>query len=345
MTMIAARTVSPINPLTGKVRTNIPRIPTTAEMQVRLRDMLPGLRVYNPSDQWLQPEIHGITDRWIPPDIGGAIDAHPVTGLPTVCNGIIEIKGRYPMLNGKPQKDSSGKPIEGQDAASVVAFLVGQEQWGQIGIVFLPGNSPQEDEELKEIGRRVWLDYQKKADDAIVARRVEFKQNWEKNPAKKGVPCPPPTEVETSAIERQQTRTREKKFVYSCDVPDCPGFAVNEWDRFRTHMQLAHGRAVKREMFDSDISAFGPVVDSSNDPGDDEQISIAAAALMKANRDTAAALAAAANPTPEVAPDPDLDDDLPAPPSSPASSPSSSSSSSSSSVRPIRTPTPSKGRR
>jgi hypothetical protein len=339
MTMIAARTPSPINPLTGKVRTNVPRIPTTAEMQVRLRDMLPGLRVYNPSDQWLQPEIHGITNRWIPPDLSGAIDAHPVTGLPTVCDGVIEIKGRYPMLDGKPQKDSSGKVIEGQDAASVVAFLVGQEQWGQIGIVFLPGNSPQEDAELKEIGRRVWLDYQKKADDAIVSRRVEFKQNWDKNPAKKGTPCPPPSEVETSAIERQQTRTREKKFMYSCDVPDCPGFAVNEWDRFKTHMQLAHGRAVKREMFDSEVSAFGPVVAASaedSDPGDDEQISIAAAALAKANRDTAAALAAKSQEAPIVDDD---DDDLPTPPSShPSSHPSASS------IRPIRT-SPGKGRR
>lgn len=317
------RTASSVDPITGRAKVARPHVPSTAEMQRRLVEMLPGLHVYNPTNRWLQPEVHGITNRWLCPDLGGAIDAHPITGLPVVCDGITEIRGRTPVFTsgphaGEPQTDSSGKVITGQDAASVVSFMTGSEQWGQLGIVFLPGENKEEDEELKRFARQVWVDFQRKADDDIIARRMEFKANWEKNPACRGQSCPPPTPIETDAIERQQLRVHERTFLYTCPIQDCPGFAVNDWGRFQGHMRAAHQVEAKREQFEapsptSTEGHFGPVV--TDDPNTSD---IAQEVVRRSMEKTAEKLGVTA--TPATSDDDDDDDDVPAPPPSPTAS-------------------------
>lgn len=38
-----------------------PRLPSTAEIEKAMRDRMPGLVVYNPSDRWVQLEVFGLT--------------------------------------------------------------------------------------------------------------------------------------------------------------------------------------------------------------------------------------------------------------------------------------------
>lgn len=239
-----------------------PTLPSPQQVEKWLQERMPGLRLYNPSDRWIQLEVHGRTDLWAPPDLGGAGEEHPalverdaageiIGPLVVSCTGELEVRGR-----NLSQKDSSGKVISGQDAASVVKYLIGKEQYGQMGLVWLPGISAEEDEGLKQAARNAWVEYQKQEDEAIIARRAEFKTNWEKNPAHRGDPCPPPTESETAAIERQQERRHAVHFRFACDAENCPGFAVNDWERFRRHMKVAHRVDVKKEMYEGEIGAF-----------------------------------------------------------------------------------------
>src|SRR5512134_878685 len=123
----------------------VPRPPSMEEIERTIRERLPGLTLYNPGGEWLKMQVHGL-DYWIPPDRGGAWELHPVTGKSVKCDGKLEIKSRY-----LTQKDSSGKIIQGQDATSIVKYLLSIEAYGQMGVVWLPGLNPEEDAEL--IGR------------------------------------------------------------------------------------------------------------------------------------------------------------------------------------------------
>jgi hypothetical protein len=208
-----------------------PKPPTLAEIQA----MMPGLKLYNPSDQWLPLHVHGLTHRVMPPDLGGAIEPHPLTGEPTVCNGIYEVKGRF-----LTQKDSSGKTIEGQDAFAVVQFVIHKDRYGEMGVVYLPGVSESQDEQYKQLAKDLYLKYREGLDDKIIEARREFKNNWERNPRHQGTPCPPPTPPELAAIERAQERTSRKAYAFECHVPECPGYAQNDWSKFARHMLAAH---------------------------------------------------------------------------------------------------------
>lgn len=219
-----------------------PRLPSAAEIDRSLRDRLPGLTTYNPSDRWVQLEIFGLTHLWACPDLGGAIEAHPVqvdpqtgTRLPVVCDGRTIIRGRY-----LTQKDSSGKVIDGQDASSMVKTIIAPERYGQMGFTWLPCASADEDNALIALSRQVWLDYRHKQDEDIVSKRAEFKANWTKGPHHKGDPCPPPTAVESAAMDRLQQKKRTAEWKFECPVVECPGYASNDWDKFSDHMQLAH---------------------------------------------------------------------------------------------------------
>ncbi len=240
---------------TAPVTVAMPRLPSMAEIEKTMRERLPGLKFYNPSSEWIQLDVFGLTHLWACPDLGGAIEAHPITNQPIVCDGCTEVRGRF-----IDQKDSSGKKIEGQDAPAMMKFLIGPEKYGQMGCVWLPGATKEEDDKLRDLSRRVYGSYQHKRDEDIVSRRAEFKANWLKSPSHKGEPCPPPTAVETAAMDRLQTQRRAAAWKYECDVEACPGYAVNEWERFETHMRLAHSLIVKKVDYEKEIGGLSKKV-------------------------------------------------------------------------------------
>lgn len=227
------------------VQTDITKLvqpPTQAEIMRLLRERMPGLSLYNPSDQWLRPQVHGI-EHHLPPDLNGAVVAHPKTGEPTKCDGSYLVRGRF-----LTQKDSSGKLIEGQDAQAIVAFLIHRERFGEMGVVWLPGRNKAEDEALKGLGRDKWLEYQALKDDEIIARRLEFKKNWESNPSRSGTPVPAPTPVENAATERRQEREHKQAYKFNCSVEECPGYGSNDWVKYVSHMQAAHSIMARRSV-------------------------------------------------------------------------------------------------
>ena len=221
-----------------------PRPPSIKQIQA----MMPGLKLYNPSDEWLQLHVHGRTDLWMPPDLGGAIEPHPATGKSVECDGMYEVQGRY-----LTQRDSSGKTIEGQDAHAVVSYVIHRDRYGEMGIVWIPGQNPEEDAGYRDYSRSKFLDYQEKKDEQVLQKRREFKANWDKNAAHQGQPCPPPTAKENAAVERNQERAHTKAYKYECDVPECPGYAQNDWTKFRRHMLAAHKVDPKRAMYEGEV--------------------------------------------------------------------------------------------
>lgn len=247
----------------------LPKPPSRAEFQQLMRRMMPGLTVYGPFNDWTQLNVHGRTDLWLPPDLNGAVEPHPQTGAPTVCDGTLTIRDRYPTIMTRagervPQKDSSGKVIEGQTAQAIIEYLTHKDHYGQMGLVWLPGVKDADaskgeisDDDVKRLARAVYLEYQRKQDELVVGARAEFKANWEKSPAHKGRPCPPPTERENAATERLQEHKSAKAYGYECDVRDCPGYATNDWEKFRKHMQVAHDKQVKRSMYEGEVEALG----------------------------------------------------------------------------------------
>lgn len=213
-----------------------PKPPTIEEMQTRL----PGLMLYNPSDEWVPMEVHGITI-YATPDLGGRVEPHPTSGEPVKCDGITDIKGRF-----FSQKDSSGKRIEGQDAYSRMTYLIHKERYGEMGICWIPGQDPAEDAQFKAFAKEQWLKYQIEVDDRIIDRRREFVANWKRNPAKQGVKVPPPSAKENAAIERSELRERVRTYEFECTVPECLGYATNEWAKFAGHMKAAHNITAMR---------------------------------------------------------------------------------------------------
>jgi len=253
----------------------LPKPPSHQQFQQQLRRLMPGLTVYGPFDEWQDLRVFGLT-LFLPPDLNGAIEPHPQTGEPTVCDGTLVIRDRYPtMVNPKTgaleaQKDSSGKAIEGQTAQAFVEYLTHREHYGQMGLVWLPGlrerdpKSPDmlTDDEIKRLARQAYLEFQRKQDERILEARAEFKSNWEKHPAHRGTPCPPPNDRENAAMERLQERRLKKSIKYECDVPDCPGYAVDDWEKFSKHMKAAHDKVVKRSMYEGEIGGVSGAVAS-----------------------------------------------------------------------------------
>ena len=231
------------------------RPPTQNEIMKLLRERQPGLAIYNPSAGWLRPQVHGI-ERFLPPDLGGAIEPHPTTGIPTKCNGIYEIKGRF-----LTQKDSSGKTIEGQDSQSVVAYMIQRNKLGEMGVRWLPGRSKEENDAIKADGRDQWLKYQELKDEEILARRREFKSNWEKNPARQGTPVPSPTPAENDASDRLQEREHKQAYRYECNVSECAGYGTDEWTKYVAHMSAGHSIMATR-------SVKGDQITLTNSAGD-----------------------------------------------------------------------------
>lgn len=211
--------------------TTPPRPPSMQEIQA----MMPGLKLYNPSDEWKQLNVHGRTDLWIPPDLNGQVEPHPATQEPVRCDGILDVKNRF-----LTQKDSSGKTISGQDAFSIISYLIHKDRYGEMGMVYLPGRSVEEDEGYKAYGREQYLKFQASVDDKVISRRREFVGNWKRNAAHQGQPVPPPTERENSAIERTQEREHQAAYAYQCEVEDCLGYATQEFQKFARHMWSAH---------------------------------------------------------------------------------------------------------
>lgn len=197
--------------------------------------MMPGMKLYNPSTEWVQLSVHGRTDLWIPPDLNGQIEPHPASGEPVKCDGIMEVRSRF-----LTQKDSSGKTIEGQDAFSIVSYLIQKNKAGEMGVVYLTGVNPEQDESYKAYARDEYLKFREKVDDKIVQRRREFKANWTRNPAHQGQACPPPTDAENAAIERTEARERKASHAFECDVTDCLGYATSDFAKFARHMWAAH---------------------------------------------------------------------------------------------------------
>lgn len=252
--------------------TAAPRLPSLSEIERQLREKLPGLTVYNPSTDWVQLEIFGLTNLWACPDLGGEVHPHPITETPITCDGKTMVRGKF-----LTQKDSSGKVIEGQDAPAMVKVIVSPEKYGQMGFVWLPGVSEKDDEDLKKTSRAVFLGFQRSVDEMIVGRRAEFKSNWSKSGLHKGEPCPPPTAAENAAMDRLQERKRATVWKYECEVVDCPGYATNEWEKFDRHMRSSHKVTMNRSNFDGEVK--GMRLDDQPTPSTSAPIpSIAAAA-------------------------------------------------------------------
>lgn len=273
---------------------SMPRLPSMSEIEKALREKLPGLTVYNPSESWIQIEVFGLTNVWACPDLNGEYRPHPVTNEAVKCDGRTVVRGRF-----LTQKDSSGKEIQGQDAPSMVKFIVSPERYGQMGFVWLPGSSVEEDERLKVASKSTYLAFQRQADEMIVNRRVEFKKNWTKGPHK-SEPCPPPTEAEMAAMDRLQERKSVKTWKYECDVVECEtGYGTDDWDKFSRHMKLAHKiHTLDRAKFDGEIGALGKVVatDSGAEVVSPTQGIAAAAQMLEKKK-------AEVEPEPEVEPE------------------------------------------
>lgn len=216
-----------------------PRPPTMAEIQ----SMMPGLRIYNPSDEWIQLRVHGRADLWIAPDLNGEIEPHPATGAAIKCDGMLEVKSRF-----LTQRDSSGKTIEGQDAFAIVSYLIHRDRYGEMGLVYLPGRDATEDEGFKAHGRELYLKYREGVDDKVIQRRHEYVANWRRNPAKQGTPVPAPTDREQDAIDRASEREHRKTYEFECHVEDCAvGYASNDFTKYARHMASAHKVQVSRD--------------------------------------------------------------------------------------------------
>jgi len=215
------------------VQARVPKLPSIVEMTKQLHESLPGLVVFNPHHEWVNLEFHGRLDVWAPPDKGGAVEPHPVTGVPTVCNGEVEIKGKFFTVS-----DSSGKVKQGFDAQAAVTYLCAPENYGQMGLVWLPKKDAATDDEYRKLGREVHAAHQRGLDESLVQKRREFKQNWEKS--HRGVPCPPPTRGENEAIDRLQDFEHAKAYLYECAEENCIGYAANDWRKFEGHMLKAH---------------------------------------------------------------------------------------------------------
>lgn len=129
-----------------------------------------------------------------------------------------------------------------------------------MGVMLLPGpeSSPEDPttEEVIAAAREKHRRYQESKDEDVVAKRLEFKKNWEKNPAKKGQECPPPTVKEMAALDRIQTRQSSvETYAYNCDIEECAGYASNDWRKFFDHMSLTHGIEPDRSRYDGDVRA------------------------------------------------------------------------------------------
>jgi len=270
-----------------------PKPPTMAEIQA----MLPGLKLYNPSEEWLPLEVHGRTDLWLSPDLGGAVLPHRVTGKPVACDGILEVRGRY-----LTQKDSSGKTIEGQDAHAVVSYLIHKDRYGEMGVVWLPGRSLDEDATYRQYGRDKFLAYQQDKDDKIINSRREFKNNWDRDSSHKGSPCPPPTPVENAAMRRLDEREHKAQYQFECPVAECPGYADNDWNGFHRHMVAAHKMDVKRDQYEGAVGVVSAV--KAPVAGIAEQANEAIASIAKATAALAAAQEQAADLRPRLVPVP-----------------------------------------
>lgn len=236
---------------TVSIRPPKPKPLNIDEVRAALRRESPGLKVYNPSSDWLNPEIHGRTNIWLCPDLGGSIEPNPATGAPTVCNGVSEVKGRF-----LSQRDSSGKVIEGQDAESAVGVLM--THMSEMGVIYLPGRDEAEDAEFKQWARDQYRSYQWQADQEVVDRRKSFEANWKKAHPGEGVP--PPTDVEMGAYDRLAETRRVKSYKYTCDAAGCIGYVQNDWARFAKHLQTAHGITADRSRYDAAVSGLGPSV-------------------------------------------------------------------------------------
>lgn len=270
----------------------LPRLPTIAEMEQWMREKMPGIKIYSPHDDFLLLEVHGRTDLYAVPDLNGEIRPHPITGIDVVCNGITEIRGRFPN-----QKDSSGKKIEGQDANSVVHFLMNKHPYGELGLTWVPGDY-ELDDVIKEAARSVYRDYQHTKDEEVVARRAEFKSNWEKNPLNQNKPVPPPTEVELAAMDRlQERKISRKKYMFECDVDGCPGYAANDMNKYLRHMEATHGyepdelSRLKKRLMSGETGLSDKVAKVTDDDGMDSvtrrNVEKAEAARPKSKRKTA----------------------------------------------------------
>jgi hypothetical protein len=244
----------------------MPQLPTVAEMEKWMREKMPGIKIYSPHDDFLPLEVHGRTDLYATPDLGGEIRPHPITEVDIVCDGITEIRGRYPN-----QKDSSGKKIEGQDANAIVHFLISKHPYGELGLTWVPGDRDI-DNQIKEASQSIHREYRFLQDEQIVGRRSEFKANWEKNPQMRGRPVPPPSEIELAAMDRlQERRLSRKKYLFECDVEGCPGYAANQWPKFARHMEASHGYSaeeltrLKKRMTSPETGLSDKVVKAAED--------------------------------------------------------------------------------
>ena len=60
-------------------------------------------------------------------------------------------------------------------------------------------------------------------------------------------------------MERSQEREHRKAYRFECDVAECPGYAQNDWDKFKRHMLSAHKIEPKRELYEGDVSVTKPL--------------------------------------------------------------------------------------
>lgn len=245
-----------------------PMLPRPDELEKRLRELHPGLVIFQPSSEWLPTEVFGLTF-FMPPHLPGQWAEHPVkvdqNGQPlkVLCDGRLVLRNRY-----LTQKDSSGKVIDGQDAASMVKYLCHPNQYGQLGVVWLPGISRDEDQQQIDASIAAFSVFQRKQDEDIVAARAAFKAAFKNNPKHKGLLVPPPSPKENAAIERLESArfsgASVETYSYSCQHDDCPGYATNDWQKFSLHCKRAHdievespALAAAKEVFDAQARATG----------------------------------------------------------------------------------------
>jgi len=244
------------------VSKQLPKPLTASQLDEILKAHAPGLRVYNPSDEWQYFEVHAIP-YWLPPDLGGEEDPHPATAALIRCTGVRTIRSRF-----LKQKDSSGKVIQGQTADAIVKHIVDPHNGGEMGIVFLPGVSPAEDEGLKKFARGQFLKYQETVDSKVLNARKEFVANWKRNDKKKGEAVPPPSKRETLAIDRSEEREAVKEYRFECDIESCStGYASNDFFKYARHMKKSHGITVDRSKVEGPVGAVGEVKPLSQDEG------------------------------------------------------------------------------
>jgi hypothetical protein len=216
--------------------------PTREDIGRELRRQKPGIKIYNPSQEWVSFQFAGVTYR-IPPDVGGGQVRHPGTDELVVGNGELEIKDRYGLDHGIERVFEIDHDI--------VVFAC--KTLASEGVTWLTGK-PEVDEARKSAARKIHYQFLRSWADAELQGRREFLEHWKKDESRRGLTPPGPTARQIRAQEfldamRINATERERAYVCPCGMWEGDDFAG-----YARHRLGAHGEKVT------------PTVDDTVDP-------------------------------------------------------------------------------